>query len=135
MSEKLFPRYFLFFVPFVGYIFYAYSFKKENHDASPSSFVINVFENTLLYFLIGMYASSRGFAVSTALIGAAIVWVVILLLEFVVIRKWGHIFPRFLEWWRLQKLPRINLIADGAFYGLQTYAFFVVGFLIYRVFF
>jgi len=135
MSERLFPRYFLFFVPFVGYFLYAYAYKKENHDVSSPSFVVNLFENTLLYFLVGIYASSRGFGFSTVLVGAGIVWVMILLLELVLIRKWGHIFPRFLEWWRLQKLPRTNLIVDGAFYGLQTYAFFVVGFLIYRIFF
>ena len=133
--ERLFPRYFLFFLPFIGYFLYARAYKRENGDASLSSFVVNLFENTVLYFMLGMYTSSRGFPLSAVFVGTGIVWVLILSLEFVVIRKWGHVFPRFLEWWRLQRLPRARLVANGVFYGLQTYAFFLSGFMIYHLIF
>ena len=92
--------------------------------------MVNLFENTALYFLLGLFIGSRGFLIIPLLGISIIIWMLASTIEIIVIRRYGERLPKALQWWELKKMPLRHMIEHFIFYGVQSFTFYLIGALI-----
>ena len=125
----------LYFFPAAGYFLFAYDSRRNGEKTSKSSFALNLFENTVLYLFVGLYAGfwrldTRYFLPFIALIAGLALYG-----EMLLIRRFGMKFPRSMQWWRLQQLRGKDLLENSLFYLLQSVTFFSIGLMAYSMIF
>ena len=121
------PAYFL---PVAGYALYANEYLQSHKDASKRAFLLNFFENTALYSVLGLYIGSKRFAIIPILQFSIIIWAIASMVEIIVIRRYGERLPKALQWWELKKMPPRHLIEHFIFYGVQSFTFYLLGVLL-----
>ncbi len=109
---------------------YANEYLASHKDTSKPAFMVNLFENTALYFLLGLFIGSRGFLIIPLLGISIMIWMLASTIEIIVIRRYGERLPKALQWWELKKMPGRHLIEHFIFYGVQSFTFYSLGVLL-----
>lgn len=120
----------VYFLPVAGYAIYANEYLQSHKDFSKRAFLLNFFENTALYFVLGLYIGSKRFLIIPILQFSIIIWAIASIMEIIVIRKYGERLPKSMQWWELKKMPLGQTIENFTFYGVQSFTFYLLGVLV-----
>jgi len=124
-SENRVPWYV--FIPVLGYFLYLPQSTKDFPDLNIGERLLSIFENTILYSMLGLTANFAGIPEDIWIMITAVIVIVVTPAEFWLIKRWGL---KALGWHRIQKFGRRRLVLSIIYVGIQLWSFMVLGYFV-----